>query len=44
MGTTAERSNLSLVKEGPGGLPLYFNNVGLFSDTFLKDHLPNIDL
>ena len=27
----------------PGGQPLYFNNVGLFSDTFLLDHLNSLD-
>ena len=26
---------------GPGKTPLYYNNVGLFSDPFLEDRLPN---
>lgn len=28
---------------GPGKTALYYNNVGLFSDPFLEDRLPNLD-
>jgi len=28
---------------GPGKTPLYYNNVGLFSDPFLEDRLPNLE-
>ena len=28
---------------GPGKTALYYNNVGLFSDPFLEDRLPNLE-
>jgi Alw26I/Eco31I/Esp3I family type II restriction m6 adenine DNA methyltransferase len=43
--TTALAKDIPVEKTdfGPGKTPLYYNNVGLFSDPFLEDRLPNLE-
>jgi hypothetical protein len=41
--SVTEHHNIEKTEFGPGKTPLYYNNVGLFSDPFLEDRLPNIE-
>ena len=41
--SSRDRSNGEKTEFGPGKTALYYNNVGLFSDPFLEDRLPNLE-
>lgn len=43
MSNLADEKYFEETEVGPDNKPLYFNNVGLFSDTFLSDHLPELE-